>query len=140
MKVKLGGYDVEWADVDMNRCNFCFVGAECKTADNGMPDYADPGSGARKKPGWWSPFFKKPRNLYNTGQAICGARGCTRACMISMEARGAVDNKFEKPFRRRPTWKVDWDQIAKDSPVLAPAPAAAPTAAPANEPVKFEAD
>ena len=146
VKAKLGGYDVEWADVDMDRCNTCFVGAEIKTADNGMPDYVEPWNGIRKKPGWWSPFFKKPRNLYNTGQAVCGARGCTRACMIAMEARGAVDNKFEKPFRRRPAWKVDWEQIAKDSPVNptdsapVPAPAAAPAAPAAKPPVKFEAD
>ena len=110
VKVKLGGYDVEWADVNMKRCDFCFKGADNKEADNGLPDYMDPFWQQRSKPGWWSPFFKKPRNLYNTGQAICGARGCTRACMIALEARGAVDNKFHDSFRRRPAWKIDWDK------------------------------
>jgi hypothetical protein len=57
-----------------------------------------------------SPFYKKPRNLYNTGQAVCGARGCTRACMISLESRGVLENKFETPFRRRKPWTVDWSQ------------------------------
>ena len=61
------------------------------------------------KPGDWSPFRHKPPNLYNTGQAVCGARGCTRACMISMEARGVLQNKFKDKFRRRPQWKVDWE-------------------------------
>jgi len=65
--------------------------------------------GRRTRPGWWSPFRKKPRNLYNTGQAVCGARGCTRACMMSLEARGVLGNKFHKPFRRRKPWKVDWE-------------------------------
>ena len=110
VKVKLGGYDVEWADVDMQRCEFCFVGADVKVGDDGRPDYTDPKYGQRSKPGWWSPFRRKPRNLYNTGQAVCGARGCTRACMIAMEARGAVENKFDQPFRRRPQWKIDWEQ------------------------------
>lgn len=111
IKVNLGGYDVEWSDVDMNRCDFCFTGAEVKAAEDGRPDYAESMQGKRKKPGWWSPFFKKPRNLYNTGQAVCGARGCTRACMIAMEARGAVKNAFHNTFRRREAWSVDWGQV-----------------------------
>ena len=113
VKVHLGGYDVEWGDVDMKRCDFCFTGAEVKEGDDGREDYDLPMFGQRKKPGWWSPFHKKPRNLYNTGQAVCGARGCTRACMIAMEKRGAVTNRFEQPFRRRPAWQVDWAKEAE---------------------------
>jgi hypothetical protein len=71
--------------------------------------------GHNSRPGWWSPFKKKPRNLYNTGQAVCGSRGCTRACMISMENRGVVDNKFHSEFRRRKPWTVDWSQPEPDS-------------------------
>ncbi|MGI6497119.1 MAG: hypothetical protein ACOX5G_13795 [Kiritimatiellia bacterium] len=125
VKVKLGGYDVEWADVDMERCDVCFRGADFKTADDGRPDYTDNLClGHRTKPGWWSPFFKKPRNLYNTGQAVCGARGCTRACMMAMEARGAVENTFHAPFRRRPAWRVDWSDAA--GPPAPPPPPAVP--------------
>ena len=43
-----------------------------------------------------------------TGQAVCGARGCTRACMMSLEARGVLQNTFKEKFRRRPAWTVDW--------------------------------
>ena len=64
--------------------------------------------GAPTKPGSWSPFYRKPRNLYNTGQAVCGSRGCTRACMISLETRGVLQNSFRQKFRRRPQWSVDW--------------------------------
>ena len=39
---------------------------------------------------------------------MCGARGCTRACMISLEARGVLQNKFHQKFRRRKPWSVDW--------------------------------
>jgi epoxyqueuosine reductase len=119
VKVKLGGYDVEWADIDCERCSIVFRGAEVMGENDKSAEYCDPMFGKRTKPGWWSPFFKKPRNLYNTGQAICGARGCTRACMIAMESRGILDNKFEQPFRRRPAWKVDWQQ-APESAVLPP--------------------
>ena len=44
--------------------------------------------------------------------AVCGAKGCTRACMIAMEKRGVLKNKFEKPFRRKSLWSVDWSKYA----------------------------
>ena len=28
--------------------------------------------------------------------------------MISLEARGVIENKFHQPFRRRKPWSVDW--------------------------------
>ncbi|MDH7571847.1 MAG: hypothetical protein QHJ73_19880, partial [Armatimonadota bacterium] len=56
----------------------------------------------------YTPFYKKPRNLYNTGQAVCGGRGCLRECMIHLESRGVVGNAFQQPFRRRKPWQVDW--------------------------------
>ena len=109
VKVKLGGYDVEWTDIDCRRCDVAFRGGE-ETEDDQEDPYAEGWKNSR--PGSWSPFNHKPRNLYNTGQAVCGARGCTRACMISMEARGAVKNAFHEEFRRRPQWSVDWSQPA----------------------------
>jgi epoxyqueuosine reductase len=105
VNVKLGGHDVEWTDIDVQLCDESFVGAV--RVPKGEKGYYKPGSD-QFKPAWFSPFFKKPRNLYNTGQAICGSRGCTRACMISMEARGVIGNKFHQPFRRRKTWSIDW--------------------------------
>ena len=44
----------------------------------------------QSKPGWWSPFRRKPRNLYNTGQAVCGARGCPRACMNARKSSSVL--------------------------------------------------
>jgi len=46
--------------------------------------------------------------VYNSGQAVCGGRGCMRACMISMEKRDVLQNKFKEKFRRRKPWSVDW--------------------------------
>ena len=109
IKVKLAGHDVEWADIDCLSCNIAFRGAEL-TDEYIKPEdrYMELGE-LNNKPGDWSPFKHKPTNLYNTGQAVCGARGCTRACMMSMEARGVLQNKFKDKFRRRPQWKVDWE-------------------------------
>jgi len=107
VKVNLAGHEVEWSDLDVMECQFHFRGAAHSDKVQETPYMEhDP----KSKPGWWSPFFRKPRNLYNTGQAVCGARGCTRACMISLESRGVLQNTFKEKFRRRPTWSVNWDE------------------------------
>ncbi len=124
VKVTLAGHEVEWMDIDCAKCNTAFVGA--KKVDE---DVDEPYNQAGTVPGEWSPFYKKPRNLYNTGQAVCGARGCTRACMISMETRGVVGNKFKEKFRRRKPWSVDWSKYADDA-----------SSENKEKPVEYEAD
>lgn len=113
VKVKLAGHELEWSDLDMDKCSFAFRGAEPTETDQATPYF--PGH-PKSRPGSWSPFYRKPATLYNTGQAVCGARGCTRACMISLESRGVLQNSFKQKFRRRPTWSVDWDTPPEYSP------------------------
>ena len=74
----------------------------------------------------WTPFRKKPSNVYNTGQAVCGGKGCVRACMVSLEKRNVLTNKFHSKFRRRAPWSVAWEGDAgrPAAAVSAPAPAA----------------
>lgn len=107
VKVNLAGHEVEWSDIDCAKCDYTFVGGHDSGKTQTTP-YSD--GRPTSVPGTWSPFFRKPRNLYNTGQAVCGARGCTRACMISLESRGVLQNNFKERFRRRPQWSVDWER------------------------------
>ena len=109
IKVNLAGHEVEWADIDIRKCNDTFRGAK-HTGEIQEKPYLENGIANDTIPGEWSPFRRKPRNLYNTGQAVCGSRGCTRACMISLENRGVLQNSFKEKFRRRPVWSVDWNQ------------------------------
>jgi ferredoxin len=107
IKVNLAGKELEWADVFMDGCGVAFCGAELQ--DEEVPENEQYVPDTDTRPGNWTPFYKKQRHLYNTGQAVCGSRGCTRACMISLEKRGVLQNKFSEKFRRRPQWKVDWN-------------------------------
>jgi len=104
VKVELAGNLVEWGELDCDACDLAFRGGM-----KGDGEYIE-GWREGTVPSSISPFYKKPRNLYNTGQAVCGGRGCVRACMINLEKRGVLENKFEKPFRRRKPWLVDWSQ------------------------------
>ena len=117
VKVNLAGKEVEWGDIDVVKCGQTFVGAEvCSEGEKG--DYLLSEGKDDRKPAWFSPFYKRPKKLYTSGQAICGAMGCTRACMISLEARGLLKNKFHSPFRTEKLWRMDWSEeaIAADQP------------------------
>jgi len=117
IKANVNGRELEWADVDMKKCGIAFTGAE-KCADGESGNYLDGRSDY--KPSSISPFYHKPRNVYLSGQAICGAKGCTRACMISLEKRGLLKNKFENPFRTKKLWSVDWSEDPIDNGYVAP--------------------
>lgn len=107
VKVTLAGHEVEWGKLDEKKCDDYFNGGrypeEGEVADYNLDT-------ERTTRGSHTPFFHRPRKLYNTGQAVCGARGCTRACMISLEARGVLKNQFKTPFRRQRPWQVDWSE------------------------------
>ena len=45
--------------------------------------------------------------LKHTGYfAICGARGCIRACMDKLEKAGRIESKFHHKFYKRPSWPL----------------------------------
>ena len=45
--------------------------------------------------------------LTHTGYfAICGARGCIRACMNALERSGRIENKFHNPFYYKKSWTL----------------------------------
>ncbi len=111
VKVTLAGREVEWADVDHERCNVYFRGGEI-LEDGETGEYLTNRDDVA--PGPWAPFPHKPSNVYIHGQAISGSKGCTRACMIHLEEQGKLSNKFETPFRRKPLWRVDWSAAGPD--------------------------
>jgi epoxyqueuosine reductase len=50
-----------------------------------------------------SQFYPRPGGYIAT---TCGGRGCIRACMVHLEERGVLKQRFRTPFRkRRPWWR-----------------------------------
>ena len=101
------------------KCDIAFRGGQLQTDPDATEDsdYATLwfDETIRVTRGPHTPFYKKPKNLYNTGEAICGGQGCIRACMISLEKRGVLKNSFVKPFRKKKPWKVDWSDLKSES-------------------------
>ena len=122
IKDNVGGYELEWADLDMVKCDRVFQGGtEVEEGEEGhYYDKTHPKLAGKYKPSEISPFNTAPKHLYNSGKAVCGAAGCTRACMISLEARGLLSNKFHTPFRTSKPWKVDWNNEAIEVDYKAP--------------------
>ncbi len=110
VKVTLAGHQVEWGELNSRACDLAFRGGG-EIAPEPLPDSKEYVFGNVHRSSW-SPYYKKPHNLYNTGQAVCGGRGCVRACMISLEERGVLQNSFKEKFRRRKPWSVDWSLYA----------------------------
>ncbi len=45
--------------------------------------------------------------LETTGYyAVCGAKGCIRACMMELEKRGIIESQFHNEFRQREEWII----------------------------------
>jgi ferredoxin len=110
VSVEIAGHTVEWGELDCDKCDVAFRGAE--EVSDGASHYIEGSTDFR--PNDISPFYTAPPKVYSAGKAVCGAGGCTRACLASLEARGVLKNKMRKPFRRKKPWKVDWSNYEQE--------------------------
>ena len=106
VKIKIAGREIEWGKLDEDKCALGLRGGENITKPDEKGEYLEGRTDI--KPGPFSPFYHKPGNLFRTGEAIGGGRGCVRACMIHLEKQGKLKNKFKQEFRRRKPWRIDW--------------------------------
>lgn len=98
VKITVAGHEVEWGKLDEARCRIAFRG--------GVPES--------------NPFVRdQPSHIMWHGEALEGASGCMRACMVHLEEKGILKNKFHDKFRKKAPWKMpkDWK---KDIPPSAP--------------------
>jgi ferredoxin len=113
VKVNVCGNELEWGEINCEGCDEAFRGAErIKEGDTGKGYYVDGKDNYR--PNHITPFYQTPPKVYTSGKAICGAGGCTRACLASLEARNVLTKKMKKPFRRYKPWSMDWSNYEKE--------------------------
>lgn len=110
VKVTVAGHEIEWGEIDLDACDVAFRGASESSENKGH--YINGTENFR--PNHISPFYKCPPKVYSAGKAVCGAGGCTRACIASLEARDALKKKFKQRFRRRKPWTVDWSNYDEE--------------------------
>lgn len=98
VKIKVAGRDIEWADIDIDKCNFGFQGG-AQESNPFMVTKEDQKGFNNLSCGNY-----KVKPLYFYARALEGAAGCIRACMIHLEEKKKIQNTFKEPFRKRKPW------------------------------------
>lgn len=86
VKVNVAGHDLEWAKLDPYACEEGVKGGYNNERN---------------------PFLDEYPRQFGYGRAIEGAAGCMRACMVHLEKKNKMTNKFTEPFRTNKMWTVD---------------------------------
>lgn len=126
VKVTIAGHKVEWTDLDESRCAAVYQVATREYSPflpEHVADYIDdlkeqpPGQERSEMFSYRGspfgicrtevPYSANGWESYHHPSAICGARGCMRACMIHLEEQGKLGNSFERPFRVRKPWSLN---------------------------------
>ena len=116
VKVTVAGHDIEWGKIDEWQCFWGYCSGLQEVNPFLPPDaFADMPDGDKILRGEkkltpdevkqiharTGKFYPRPGGYF---PAMCGGRGCLRACMVHLEQRGVLQNQFDSPFRRRPKW------------------------------------
>lgn len=131
VRIQIEDHIIEWADVDMGKCTLTHHGLnveaspflakdcpglrlnvakqKCSEEEAYKLAYTIAGATWRKTAEFPSgrvvDYYKMMLDV--TGYyAVCGARGCIRACMRQLEKRGAIENLFHNKFRQREPWSI----------------------------------
>ena len=129
LEIDFGEKRVFYGDVRMGRCTLSHHGmnAECSPfLKKDFPNMAFDVRGSEmteeeayimcytmargkwgRKPGGGKAMTYYDYILNHTGYfAICGARGCIRACMNALERAKRIENTFHNPFYRKKSWTL----------------------------------
>jgi len=128
VRISIEGREIEWNDLDVEKCDALFQ-SSIPEYNPFMPDnvaeyirgiiQTEPGKERHKFVSehgapWTVARYEIPYNRaawesYHHPGALCGARGCMRACMIHLEEQGKLQNRFHNRFRIRPPWRLGPD-------------------------------
>ena len=115
--VEIGGKTYSWGKLDERKCTAVYQ-AGTREISPFLPDDAadtidkvlaeDPGAQENMQSysgNLWGylkenvPYIKNCWESFHHPAALCGARGCIRACMAHLEKKDVLGNKFKEAFR-----------------------------------------
>ena len=103
VKVNVAGRELEWGKIDYERCSMGFCGGSKEHNPFMVTDEDE--RGFNEQPYEVGERYKLTP-VYEYGRALEGARGCMRACMVQLEKRGVLKNRFKQPFRKTKPWRL----------------------------------
>jgi len=136
VEIQIEGVTYRWGDVHMGRCTLThhglnkeaspFLALDCPGLRMDVSEQECSEEEAYKLThsigrADWRPTEEFPTGhvidyawtmLHGVGYyAVCGARGCIRACMMSNGPAGEPDRHFHNEFRKRPMWTLSPDGV-----------------------------
>jgi ferredoxin len=118
VKVTVAGRELEWGRLAEWQCFHGYAGSNKETNPFLPPDAYDElpdGDAIRRGEKQLTPeqvlevlgvLGRYYGSAAGYGPALCGGRGCLRACMVHLEETGALSRQFETPFRKRKPWRL----------------------------------
>ena len=118
VKITVAGRELEWGRLAEWQCFHGYAGSNKETNPFLPPDAYDElpdGDAIRRGEKQLTPeqvleVLRVLGRYYGSaagyGAALCGGRGCLRACMVHLEETGALTRQFETPFRKRKPWRL----------------------------------
>jgi len=124
VKVTIAGREVEWGELDEGKCSIGWQAASPEYnpfANDAINDLmrsvlddtrpkAERAAYARYAANRLREDFAYSRagwDSFHHPGAICGGRGCVRACMVHLEEKGKLQNRFHQPFRTQEPWRIE---------------------------------
>jgi len=106
--IVVAGRKLEWGKLDVIKCSVAYRGGNpaynpFMRPGAHMAEYGDVYCG-----GAYLQEMDGYPQVHHHNPALEGARGCIRACMIHLEERGILQNRFVNRFRRRKPWKLTY--------------------------------
>ena len=109
--VVIAGRTVTWGKLDVIKCSVAYRGGVAA-----YNPFMKPGAAPDT---YSSTYCGRPNldevvgcpKMFETNASLEGARGCIRACMIHLEERGVLKNRFKNPFRTRKPWRLSEETL-----------------------------
>lgn len=131
--IEIGGKQISFGDVHMGRCTLThhglnntispflkkdFPNLEYDVQNSNVSEAEAYKLAHGVRTGGWSktPFYESENvvseyahlmQISGGYHAVCGARGCIRACMNSLERSHRIENVFDTPFEHKKPWLLD---------------------------------
>ncbi|NLC45458.1 MAG: hypothetical protein GX783_14405 [Clostridiales bacterium] len=144
--VEIGGKKIQWGDVHMGRCTLTHHGLNNTISPflkNDFPnlEFDATSSDVTEEEAyrltyplglgtWGSNFYEENGGsiikyykyiLNHCGYfALCGAKGCIRACMDSLEKSKRIENRFQNKFYRKKAWNIPIEREGEKVGVINP--------------------
>jgi ferredoxin len=135
--IEIDGHQITWGDLDCHKCSAVYqagtkeispfmpeeikgyidkiISEEWKQGGDDMVDYS-------KYKNVWGylqqnyPYIAAGWKSFHHPAALCGAKGCVRACLDHLDKKGALSRTFKHPFRERGhrPWQIKQEGAGAD--------------------------